>query len=196
MASGKTASRIAPRIASGIAPRIAKTQFEGAPAWIKRPEEQRSNIFSFLHRILSLFLPAALQPTGARGGMSSLRDEAARLKTFKAAAVRVPDVLEITDDHIVLSDCGPQLRGVLQDTTDRQDRQALLEMAVRNLADLHAQGLTHGRPHLKDMTLLGGQIYLLDLEEDPLAVMQLGYAQARDIWLVLASSTEYCESPL
>lgn len=177
-------------------PRIEKTLFEGKPAWIKRPEEQRSNLFSFLHRYLGFFLPAALQPTGARGGMPSLLDEATRLKTFKAASVRVPDVLKTAEDHIILADCGPQLRRTLQATTDKQDRQKLLEKAMINLAGLHAKGLTHGRPHLKDMTLLDGQIYLLDLEENPLSVMGLGYAQARDVWLLLASSSEFFEAPL
>ncbi|MBL4767998.1 MAG: hypothetical protein JKY94_09835 [Rhodobacteraceae bacterium] len=178
------------------APRIAKTQFEGTAAWIKRPEKQRSNIYSFLHWGLSFFLPSALQPTGAHGGMPSLLDEATRLRAFRAASVRVPDVLEVTDKHIVLSDCGPQLLGILRETTDRHSRQKLLEKAMRNLADLHVQGLTHGRPHLKDMTLLEGNIFLLDLEENPLAVMSLGAAQARDVWLLLASSTEFCEVPV
>lgn len=178
------------------APRIEKIQFEGKPAWIKRPEAQRSNFYSSLHKGFRYFLPAALQPTGAKGGMPSLLQEAARLKAFAAASVRVPEVFEIADEHIVLSDCGPQLRHILQHSDDVSFKWQLLEKAMTNLAELHGHGLTHGRPHLKDMTLLADQIYLLDLEENPVAVMDLKYAQARDVWLLLASSNEFCTAPL
>lgn len=174
------------------APRIEKTLFEGRPAWIKRPEQQRSGFYSFVHKGLSHFLPAALQPTGAGGGMPSLLQEAARLKAFAAASVRVPDVLDVTDDYIVLSDSGLQLREVLRQSDSKQDRQKLLAKAMENLAELHKHGFAHGRPHLKDMTLSEDRIYLLDLEEDPVSVMDLRSAQARDVWLLLASSNEFC----
>ncbi len=178
------------------APRIEKTLFEGKPAWIKRPEERRSSFYSFVHKGLSNFLPAALRPTGSGGGMPGLLQEAARLRAFAKASVRVPDVLEITDAHIVLSDSGKQLREVLRQSDSRQDKQRLLKKAMANLAELHALGFAHGRPHLKDMTLFEDSIYLLDLEEDPVAVMELRYAQARDVWLLLASSNEFCSAPL
>lgn len=173
-------------------PRIERTLFEGRDAWIKRPEKPRSNGFSFLHSCLGFFLPDALQPTGSQGGMQGLLDEADRLKTFAAASVRVPSVLEVTDDYIVLSDCGTQLRQILHEASDAKDVQKWLRQAVVNLADLHAKGLVHGRPHLKDMTVFGDDIYLLDLEEDPVNVMPLQDAQARDIWLLLSSCAEFC----
>lgn len=175
------------------APRISRTVFDGKDAWIKRPEDRRSNVFSFLHWCLGFFLPTALQPTGAQGGMESLQDEAERLTLFAAASIKVPIVLEMSSDHIVLSDCGHQLRDILAATANNDEKHDLLERAVRNLAALHVAGLTHGRPHLKDMTLAeDGEIYLLDLEEDPLSVMGLAEAQTRDIWLFLASCAEFC----
>lgn len=175
-----------------LPPRIEKTVFEGKPAWIKRPESPRSGIFTVVHKALSYFLPAALQPTGSGGGLAGLRQESARLRAFSAASVRVPDVLEITDDHIVLSDCGLQLREVLRQSDDKAKKHRLLAKAMANLAELHSHGFAHGRPHLKDMTLFEDEIFLLDLEEDPTSVMDLRYAQARDVWLLLASSDEFC----
>lgn len=41
-----------------------------------------------------------------------------------------------------------------------------------------------------------GNVYLLDLEEDPLRVMGPNAAQARDIWLFLSSCAEFCDNPL
>lgn len=125
--------------------------------------------------------------------MESLLSEANRLKRFAAASIPVPEVLDVATDHIVLSDCGSQLRTVLTGITNQKEQRAVLERAVANLAALHAAGLVHGRPHLKDMTLgEDGQIYLLDLEEDPLRVMTLSDAQMRDVWLLLASCAEFC----
>ena len=175
--------------------RIEKTVFDGKPAWIKRPEEPRSGIFTFVHKGLSHFLPAALQPTGSGGGLAGLLQESARLRAFSAVSVRVPEVLEITDDHIILSDCGFQLREMLRQSDNKADKQRLLAKAMANLAELHSHGFAHGRPHLKDMTLFEDEIFLLDLEEDPISVMDLNYAQARDVWLLLASSNEFCTNP-
>lgn len=183
-------------------PRIERIDLNGAAAWRKRPEAARASIYTALHRLLGHVLPQALQPTNAAGGIESLHAEATRLKQFLAAGLNVPEVLEVTDSFITLADCGPQLRGILRATTDQTVRIALLEQAVRTLAQLHATGLAHGRPYLKDMTLRGddgsgrGVICLLDLEEDPTASMTVPDAQARDVCLLLASCAEFCDDPL
>lgn len=72
---------------------------------------------------------------------------------------------------------------------------------MRTLALLHNTGLAHGRPSLKDMTLKAtvgeenGIIHLLDLEEDPTAIMSIENAQARDVWLLLSSCAEFYDNP-
>lgn len=181
--------------------RIERIELNGRTAWRKRPEATRSSFYTTLHRVLSATLPQALQPTNAAGGIASLHAEAARLRHFAEAGVSVPEVLEETDSFITLGDCGPQLRGVLRNTAEFDARLKLMQHAMRSLADLHAKGLAHGRPFLKDMTLNKtpdapqGQIYLLDLEEDPTATMNLEDAQARDVWLLLSSCAEFCDDP-
>ena len=177
-------------------PRTEKTLYHEQSAWIKRPEKGRSDITTFLHSCIGFLLPTVLQPTSSAGGMEGLLEEANRLKVFFANSVPVPQVLEITDNHIVLSDCGPHLRHVLKTTGDRKEVLGLLERATSNLAQLHSKDLVHGRPHLKDMTLNAeGNICFLDLEEDPVKVMGLDAAQARDIWLFLSSCAEFCQNP-
>lgn len=179
------------------APRTERTLYNEKKAWIKRPEKRRSNVVSLLHSCVSPFLPTVLQPTVSQGGMAGLLEEADRLKQFSAKSIVVPEVLDVTNDSIILSDCGPHLRHVLKTTSDKRDVERLLHKATRNLADLHSKDLVHGRPHLKDMTLKDdGSVCLLDLEEDPLKVMGLKAAQARDIWLLLSSCAEFCPNPL
>lgn len=171
--------------------------FEGRDAWIKRPEAERSTFFSGLHRVLSRALPKVLRPTNAVGGAAALAAEAARLRDFHAAGLPVPHVLEETADHIVLADCGATLRTHLRATQDGVERARLIKAAQDVLVQVHQSGRAHGRPFVKDMTIGGDgtQIHLLDLEEDPCALMDIADAQARDVWLFLMSCAEFHDDP-
>ena len=105
-------------------------------------------------------------------------------------------MLALTEGSVVLSDTGKQLRGVLLGMADAQLKFAMLERAMRGLVAVHAAGLSHGRPFLRDMTVdADDTLHFLDLEEDPTARMTLEDAQARDVWLLLSSCTEFCEEP-
>lgn len=182
-------------------PRIERINLNGHVAWRKRPEVASANRFTALHRLLMPVLPIVLHPTNAAGGIESLHAEAARLQQFSDNGINVPEVLEKTDTYITLADCGMQLDGVLRAQADPDVRVRLLKQAVSIIGSLHSKGLVHGRPKLKDMTLKGAAdvstptIYLLDLEEDPTAVMSARNAQARDVWLLLASCPEFYEEP-
>jgi tRNA A-37 threonylcarbamoyl transferase component Bud32 len=177
--------------------RVEKTTFAGRDAWIKRPEAERSTFFSGLHRVLARALPKVLRPTNAAGGMAALQGEAARLRGFHAAGLPVPEVLEETGEHIVLADCGVTLRNQLRATKDTAERARLIKAAQDVLVQVHHSGRAHGRPFVKDMTVSadGGQICLLDLEEDPCAHMAVADAQARDVWLFLMSCAEFHDDP-
>jgi hypothetical protein len=174
--------------------------FEGRDAWIKRPEAERSTVLSGLHRIVGRLLPKVLRPTNAVGGAAALKAEAARLRDFHVAGLPVPEVLEEADDHIVLADCGATLRTHLKAMPDLDEQARLIQAAQDVLVQVHRSGRAHGRPFLKDMTLgpdgpTNVQIHLLDLEEDPCALMDVADAQARDIWLFMMSCAEFYDDP-
>ncbi len=178
-------------------PRVEKISFDGQVAWVKRPEATRSNSFVFFHKIVERVLPKVLRHTGALGGMDAIRDEAKRLTIFKDAGLPVPSILALTDDSLTLSSAGDQLREVLRQTSDATQRYQLLQQAMKSLSTVHNANLCHGRPFVKDMTLNdAGDMFWIDLEEDPCTRMSLKDAQARDVWLVLVSFTEFCEDPL
>jgi hypothetical protein len=48
---------------------------------------------------------------------------------------------------------------------------------------------------MRDMTVEGGRIGFLDLEENPLRVMPLRSGQARDIWIFLSAACRYARVP-
>ena len=177
-------------------PRVEQVTFASHSAWCKRPEPARESRFRAVHSVISLILPKVLRPTNALGGMEALRAEAERLQSFASLGLPVPQVLSITDGHIILSDCGTQMRHHLRKQAKSADPTTTLCAAIDVLLRVHHQGRAHGRPFVKDMTLNdAGDVYLLDLEEDPVARMSLADAQARDVWLFLMSCAEFYEAP-
>lgn len=160
--------------------------------WIKRPCPPKTRIWHRLQRMIALCLrQPILGCTVSGGGAESLRQEGERLRAFKAMGFAVPDVLAVSDEMLVLSDGGPQLRAVLDKTEDENAQQAILLQTARALAALHRKGAVHGRPYLRDMTWHDGTVGFLDLEETPEQVMPIAAAQARDVWLFLGSAARF-----
>ncbi|PZQ43449.1 MAG: hypothetical protein DI551_12130 [Micavibrio aeruginosavorus] len=171
-------------------------ELDGRKIWIKLPVPPKARIWHHLQRILASALgKPILRYTVSPGGGESLYKEADRLCAFKESGFHVPDVLGVYDDMMVLSDAGPQLRETLDKTKDLQTRTALLKTAMLEMARLHAKGLAHGRPYMRDMTWDGTRIGFLDLEEDPVRVMPLSTAQARDIWIFLSAASRFSRVP-
>ena len=173
--------------------RIEKTTFRGAPAWIKYPEDQPSNVFALLHKAVSWISPAVLRPAQSSFGIAGLAGEAERLQTLRAANLPVPEVLEMSEGRLVLSHEGTQLRMFLKGSRDPDLIAQLLRATLLGLHKIHQSGFCHGRPSLKDIVINEQHdLCFLDLEEDPCAIMSLPDAQARDVWLLLASCAEFC----
>ncbi|MGB0844308.1 MAG: hypothetical protein ACPGVN_06160 [Alphaproteobacteria bacterium] len=168
--------------------RVERISFEQQIAWKKRPEAARTVIYSRLHKLLAFVLPTMFKPTNSRSGLAVLKFETKKLEQFAKASVNVPKLLEIGGDYIILAHTGTTLSKLYSQAESEEAKAALLTGGCLILADLHNKGLVHGRPHLKDMTQDDqGEIYFIDLEEDPEQVMSLKQAQARDIWLFLLS---------
>lgn len=161
--------------------------------WLKRRPFSKKTIWHALQGIVSqaLRLPS-LYPTVTAGGASSLHYEAERLRQFAEKNIPVPWVVSITDTVLITEDVGCQLNQHLQTVQDSKQIHLILKQAAQSIQKMHQAGLCHGRPSLNDMTIKHGLISFIDLEENPLVVMSLAQAQARDIWLFLNSATRYC----
>lgn len=163
-------------------------EHDGRRVWVKKSVSSKTRHWHVLQKAVTFCLPfPVLRTTVSKGGAESLRQEAGRLREFKAKGIHVPDVLALDNDILVMSHLGPQLKEFLEKETDPEIRLSMLKKAVKALADMHRSGLAHGRPYLRDMTWDGERIGFLDFEENPTAVMSLEAAQARDIWLFLSS---------
>lgn len=169
---------------------------DGQRVWIKQICPPKARIWHVLQRMLAALLrQPILRCTVSPGGPGALAHEAERLMVFKARGFHVPEVLAHNEQMLILSDAGPQLRAWLDGSDDALSRKAALREATRALARVHSDNMTHGRPYVRDMTWDGVRIGFLDLEEDPVRVMPLACAQARDIWLFLGSAARFARVP-
>lgn len=172
--------------------RTIRGEIDGRVLWIKQTVPPKARIWHRLQKALAaIFAKPILRGTVSEGRAENLRAEADRLRLFKERGFHVPEVLAVYDEFMVLVDAGPQLRASLDETKDLAVREQTLLTAIRALADLHTAGLAHGRPYMRDMTWDGRTIGFLDLEEDPVKVMPLAAAQARDVWIFLSAASRY-----
>ena len=173
---------------------LSRIDVEGQTIWIKRRPPSKKTKWHRLASLLTYLIPiATFYPTVVTDKSDSLVQEAERLRLFATKGLPVPEVLASTSGYIITSDVGLNLQQLAEQITDREERVALFEKAMSSLAHLHQANLCHGLPSLRDMTLQNDTVFLIDLEENPVAVMSLAQAQARDIWLFFCSVARYCK---
>lgn len=173
---------------------IGQFEWGGQLIWIKRRPFSKKRHWHKLQGVLAKItrLPT-FAPTASAGGPESLNYESIRLQNFSLKNIPVPKVLATTEHFILTEDVGFQLQDYLHKLSDEHKIHLLLTQAMLTISQMHQAGLCHARPSLRDMTFKNGVIYLIDLEEDPLHVMQLSQAQARDTWLFLNSAARFCK---
>lgn len=76
----------------------------------------------------------------------------------------VPAITLLTPDYMVTKDGGPTLKKWLDSPKAEGEKEDLLEETGRALAALHASGIVHGRPALRDITWKDGKLTFLDWE--------------------------------
>lgn len=168
--------------------RTLRGEINNQTFWIKRAVQNKQNKWHKLQPLISCALRNPIfNLTASTGGSAALHAEAERLIAFKQHGILTPQILDISNDMLILSDIGPCIPSLLTPNPTCPRNQSLLEHAARALAKLHNNQLIHARPFLRDMTWNGRQIGFLDLEEDTLSVMPFAHAQTRDIWLFLCS---------
>lgn len=172
---------------------IARLEFEQQVVWLKRRPKSKKNIWhSLLHYLTYLVPLPTFYPTVITNGRQSVHNEAARLRLFATRNISVPQVLDVHADYLITADVGNTIQKHLEQLTAIEDKYLLLDKALAALNALHKAGLCHGRPSLADMTYLDEVVFFIDLEEDPLGVMSLAQAQARDLWLFFNSVAKHC----
>ena len=127
---------------------------------------------------LVFYSPVRIQMGGER---CALRQDVCR-------GIRVPEVFAAGDEWLALADCGDNLIDVLGDADlPVQAAQTILSSAAENLAALHALGIHHGRPALKDMVWDGQEVTLLDFEDGIIVGLSREKRILRDLLIFMQS---------
>lgn len=163
---------------------------DGSPAWIKRyPRGHRRARLALLDGVARQFELWPLRPPPHRGGAGSRAVEAKRIRQLRSQQIRVPEILAESNDSLVLSDIGHTLSSQMRACAEDKARlDALVATAARAISQAHSRGAYLGQPWPRNLTLQEGEIGFIDFEEDPLEVMELHHAQARD-WLLFVFGT-------
>jgi len=156
---------------------------EGQRAWLKHyGESSRAIALGLLGFIARRFHLDALRPPPHRGGALARAIEARRLGELKLQGVNVPEVIGQGDAALVLEHTGASFNACLR-RADAAGRDRLVAAAIAAIATAHRDGAYLGQPLPRNMTWDGRRVGFIDFEEDPLEVMELAQAQARD-WLM------------
>lgn len=167
--------------------RVFSFLFEGKRIWVKQAEHVYHEAWlRFARRACLLLGLGFLQPGADPNGARAVRFEAGRLRRLRRLSLPVPEVFASGVDWLALFDCGKPLSNVVRDA-EPAERAEALRQAAEALAALHAHGLHHGRPALKDMMWDGRRSWLLDFEDGVIVGSPREKRLARDVLLFLQS---------
>lgn len=143
------------------------------------------------HRLLNgiavLAGVACLKAVPVHGGPLAQKVEVRRLQALAAAGVRVPQLWHVADDFIAMEDLGQNNLIRLIDEGGEAAREAW-QRCARYLLDVHRAGQYLSQCFARNIMVLPNEIGAIDFEDDPLEVMSLPDAQARD-WLIFLQSS-------
>lgn len=173
-------------------PRIQKLQLPSANVWLKRQGTEKPIVWRKLQRFVAKLLPYPfMRPAPILDAEGMNQREVRAAQTFASSGFPVPELIYCGPRMVLLGDVGPTVAEVLGDLriSNPTKHEELIIRSVEALGNVHAAGLCHGRPHLRDFFLQGEEIGFLDFEERPEEVMSLETAQARDLWLLFLTTS-------
>lgn len=158
---------------------------------------QRATRSPWPHRVLNtlawLVGVPYMKAVPVHGAARSQEIEVMRLRALHGAGLPVPDVLHVAPDYLVMSYLGARDLAL---TLREQGMQAwdLWLAGMEQLLRVHAQGQYLSQCFARNIIVSDRFHGLIDFEDDPLEVMLLVEAQARD-WLIYLQSTLFNLGP-
>lgn len=176
--------------------RIAKITTERGSFWLKKAAPARGvfryhalNLFSRLLRLP--LLKAVPQP----GGNRAIANEISRIHTLASHGVLVPEVIVYDDSWLLIKDIGTSIIKTMKLTSTTQSRrQQLFTACLKAIKNVHSKGQYLSQAFIRNLLLHDEQtmqVAFIDFEDDPLTVMSLSAAQARDVLLLVNSTARF-----
>lgn len=184
------------RTAMDSAARIEKITVAGGDFWLKKAAPPRGvfryhalNLFSWMLRLP--LLKAVPQP----GGDAAIKNEIKRLQALASMGVLVPQIIAYDSSWLLIKDAGQSIiKTMKQNETTQSCRQQLFMACLTAIKSLHLKDQYLSQGFVRNMLLADEaamQVAFIDFEDDPLDVMNLAEAQARDVLLLVNSTARF-----
>ncbi len=175
--------------------RIEKIKTENGIYWLKKSAPARGifryyalNIFSFILRT------PLLKAVPQKGGQIALDTEVKRITSLTKNGVRVPKIIAQNKGWVLLENLGESIIDQMKaKRSDTQLVRSLFKTCLNGIKKLHlneqymSQGFVRNILKLKESEEVG----FIDFEDDPLDVLSLEQAQARDLLLFINSTARF-----
>jgi len=169
-------------------PRIKAFEWHGKKYWLKKSTLHKFYYLEWLGReIGALTIPITfLKPTPYRT-KSPLDIEKGRLLQCEQLNIKCPRLVEYDKDWLIATDEGVSAEDCIRRLPANQKYEFVLKL-LRTILDNQKKGFYHGRYYLRDMLISSkGEISVFDFEENPLYIMNLEEAKAREIFHFIVS---------
>lgn len=168
----------------------------GQRYWLKKSAPNRGfwryqalNLFSLLSRL------PLLKAVPQQGGRTALNTEIRRIKQLSKVGIEVPNLVAQAADWLLLQDLGDSAVGFFKDSSvSKLQKQSLLRACLQAMRSLHDEQLYLSQAFVRNLIVIKQQpwhIGFIDFEDDPLEVMDLAQAQARDLLLFVDSVARF-----
>jgi tRNA A-37 threonylcarbamoyl transferase component Bud32 len=184
------ASQLQQYLQNGTA--IQRIETSNGHVWLKVASKPHPKAGYWLLNLLSKTIGSDLvRAVPNPGGNQSIAIEKERIESLAQHGIKVPEIIDAGDDFILLSHLGDDMRSHLNGMHNVKDRLALLKQVTQSIVKLHQKEQYLSQAFARNITIDSeGQVGFIDFEDDPLTVLKLHQAQARDI-LLFVNSTAY-----
>ncbi len=142
--------------------------------------------FALLSLLACLTRNPLLKAVPAPGGAVAQATEIRRLRALGDAGVRVPQVIHVGKNYFVMTRIEGNQLGA-QFSASSLDGVEAVGRGLKAIGQLHAQGQYLSQAFARNILDWEDQLWFVDFEDDPLEVMDLHDAQARDLLAFILS---------
>jgi len=168
----------------------------GEVYWLKKSTPARGMFrYHALNLFSKLFRAPLLKAVPQKGEQTALDLEAERITSLKKRGILVPELMAKEPGWILLKDLGVSIiDDFKQNRHDMPRIRKLFADCLDGIKQLHKQDQYMSQGFVRNMLKIKedpAQIGFIDFEDDPLTVMNLAQAQARDLILFINSTARF-----
>jgi tRNA A-37 threonylcarbamoyl transferase component Bud32 len=173
---------------------VTFTQTNAQRVWHKRYEDERSSLLRLLQCTAASALSLEwLRPTCVGSAAQLAATEKRFIQRLQSRSVRAPQIVSESENSLTLGDLGPTLSALCKNESDPARRLHYIKNALQAISEVHQKDLCLNQSFARNICIENGEVGFIDFECDPLEVMSLSVAQARDIIYFVYSTARFVE---